>query len=259
PREHRVAMIQRWLSRCERDHGQKCGHYFSETNFGDKLLVVDVQRGCLAEITPCLSKRYFALSYVWGRQATFQTLKQNVERLRQPGSISYSSDMLPRTIRDAIQLLIALNERYLWCDRLCIIQDDSESKHSSISRMNVIFGGAYAVIMARSGSDAEAGLLSPGHGHPWHRVCRLSDSMRFVTVPSSRAEEGAGLAPLEGHGFDSVDPVHWDKNRVGMPEDIKFLCGNVEVIQYPFRDLGLEAPLTLGALRFYTLCASFEM
>lgn len=445
PREHRVAMIQSWLSRCEREHGYKCGHYphTAETTYQDNtLLVVDVQRGYLTEITPSRSQRYFALSYVWGRQETFQTLKKNVKRLRQPGSISYSSAMLPKTIRDAIKLLIALNERYLWCDRLCIIQDDAESKHSSISRMNTIFGAAHAVIMARSGFDAEAGLLSQDRLHPWQRVIRLSEGMRFVTVPSSRAEEGAGLAPLEGRGwayqekvlawrtltfnhglisfqccqalwredvnleevpytrldeatrrrisetyggsamlrelsqvylfpkdistflalysiclqdyskrtltyqsdalsafegilqtlaswskstfhvglprhkmlffitmlwetgqphdtlrgsghptwswvawkgtiithfeelhaglleswvvwfedsYDSVEPFHDGKDQVGMPGDIHTLCGNVEVVEYPFRNLGLEAPLTLGTLRFYTLCAAFEV
>ncbi|KAK3348225.1 heterokaryon incompatibility protein-domain-containing protein, partial [Neurospora tetraspora] len=196
PPEYRVAMIKTWLSKCRNEHGYKCGHTLPTEYEDYTLLVLDVQRGCLTKIRPSRS-HYFALSYVWGREATFQTLKQNFDHLRQPGSISYSSSMLPKTIRDAIKLLIALNERYLWCDRLCIVQDDAENKHSSISRMNAIFGSAHAVIMARSGFDADAGLLSPDHQHPWRRVSRLSDSMRFVTVPSSKAEEGAGLAPLE--------------------------------------------------------------
>ena len=441
--EHRVAMIKTWLSKCKVEHADKCGHVqltLPAGYEGDKLLVVDVQRGCLTEITPSRS-HYFALSYVWGRQATFQTLKHNIHHLRQPGSISYSSSMLPKTIRDAIKLLIALDEQYLWCDRLCIVQDDAANKHSSISRMNEIFGSAHAVIMARSGLDADAGLLSRDQKHPWHQAIRLSDSMRFVTLPSRKAEEEAGLAPLEDRGwayqekvlawrtltfnrglvsfqccqglwreditlegvpydrldeavrrrtsetfggsamlrelsqvylfprdiptflarysiclrdyskrtltyqsdalsafegilqtlaswskssfhiglprhamlffitilwetgepddvlrgnayptwswvawkgtittrfqelyarreswvvwfedgYESVVPFHDDKSQVCMPEDIRLLCGNVQVVEYPFRDVGLEAPLRLGSLRFYTLCASFRL
>jgi len=54
-----------------------------------------------------------------------------------------------------------LNLRYLWVDSLCIIQDDEGpggSKLGSISKMDLVYSGAYLTIMAATGVNANAGL-----------------------------------------------------------------------------------------------------
>jgi hypothetical protein len=59
-------LIRLWLRTCEKLHGIECSRREIEPNFSTELeiIVVDVQRKCLAEITT--AARYFALSYVWG-------------------------------------------------------------------------------------------------------------------------------------------------------------------------------------------------
>jgi hypothetical protein len=52
----------------------------------------------------------------------------------------------------------AMGERYLWIDSLCIIQDDGESKHRDIQRMDIVYSKAFATIVAMHGADANAGL-----------------------------------------------------------------------------------------------------
>jgi len=58
---------------------------------------------------------------------------------------------MPVTIHDAIQVVRELHMRYLRVDSLCIIQDDvgpGGSKLGSISKMDLVYGGAYCVTLA---------------------------------------------------------------------------------------------------------------
>lgn len=65
---------------------------------------------------------------------------------------------LPRTITDAMLLVSRFDERYLWVDSLCIMQDDAENKHDQIALMDVIYQKAILTIVAVSGKNAGAGL-----------------------------------------------------------------------------------------------------
>ncbi len=67
-------------------------------------------------------------------------------------------DQFPATIADAIALVRALGERYLWVDAICIVQDDRDSKMQDIERMDLIYSRAFATLVALAGTDAAAGL-----------------------------------------------------------------------------------------------------
>src|SRR5205085_7279690 len=64
----------------------------------------------------------------------------------------------PQVIKDAIQLVRDIGERYLWVDAICIVQDDSTAKHQQIRRMDRIYSEAFATIIALAGADANASL-----------------------------------------------------------------------------------------------------
>ncbi|SPO01350.1 uncharacterized protein DNG_04026 [Cephalotrichum gorgonifer] len=199
PTQEYLELIKRWLDRCSEMHGSECSHSMQPKPGLAKretIMVIDVKRGCLVDIP--FSNRYFAISYVWGREATFETLRGNVGGLRRPGGISEIRGKLPRTITDAMDLLLAIGESYLWCDRLCIVQDDARTKHSLISRMDEVYGSAYAVIIARSGANADAGLFGQ---HPWHKEERLCDEMRLVAVPDYGVDRAYGMAPIEDRAW----------------------------------------------------------
>jgi hypothetical protein len=55
-------------------------------------------------------------------------------------------------------LVNLLGLRYLWVDRLCIVQDDLANKTAQINSMGYIYGGAYLTIVANAGYDANHGL-----------------------------------------------------------------------------------------------------
>ncbi|KAK0716137.1 hypothetical protein B0H67DRAFT_469424, partial [Lasiosphaeris hirsuta] len=56
--------------------------------------------------------------------------------------------VIPKTIRHAMNLAILLGQRYLWIDRLCICQDDQESKATDIDMMGDVYNSAIFIIIA---------------------------------------------------------------------------------------------------------------
>lgn len=50
---------------------------------------------------------------------------------------------LPETIKNSMRLVKRLNGRYLWVDRLCIIQNSVEHKGQQIGMMGSIYAHAY--------------------------------------------------------------------------------------------------------------------
>ncbi len=61
-------------------------------------------------------------------------------------------------LSDAIKFTEMIGERYLWVDRLCIVQDDFEAKHAQIHNMGPIYANAYFTKVAALGTSADYGL-----------------------------------------------------------------------------------------------------
>jgi hypothetical protein len=132
--------------------------------------------------------RYVTLSYVWGQSPMTKLSLANLERYMQEGALQEIRTDLPKTINDAIDLVSALGERYLWVDALCLIQDDVDDVTLGVEQMNSIYRGSYFTIVAASGADARAGLPGlPGHARK---------------VNQATAEVGPGIAMMVRHSID---------------------------------------------------------
>jgi hypothetical protein len=125
---------------------------------GCPLWLIDIEQRCLVPYQ--LSLSYVALSYVWGNVETAQTLGSNLDRLQQPNSLlgPHLTVKFPATIKDAIFLTSFVGCRYLWCDRLYIVQNDSASKHSQIQQIADIYARSYCTIIALDNLSADSGL-----------------------------------------------------------------------------------------------------
>lgn len=66
---------------------------------------------------------------------------------------------LPRTIQDAITVTRRLNLKYIWIDRLCIVQDDEVQREKELEKMGEIFANAYVTISAATAINSEKGFL----------------------------------------------------------------------------------------------------
>ncbi|THV46430.1 hypothetical protein BGAL_0387g00090 [Botrytis galanthina] len=114
---------------------------------------------------------FFALSYVWVETTSDLILcTSNVQQLADDFSISRID--IPATIKDAMIACAMIGKRYLWVDRLCIVQDESDDvKLAQIERMGDIYSSAFLTIVGACGNDARSGLAgidgTPRTRAPW--------------------------------------------------------------------------------------------
>jgi hypothetical protein len=160
------ALIGRWVRACEDHHDNECqpkpwamsepegvsGFSMACRN----LRFIDVHDRCIVDApAQC---RYLALSYVWGLVPTVHLRRDNISQLMKPSGLATIHEDIPLTIRDAMELVSILGERYLWVDSLCLIEDDEDDMREGIRTMDLVYEGSYLTIVAASGAHANAGL-----------------------------------------------------------------------------------------------------
>jgi hypothetical protein len=129
---------------------------------GPELLLIDIVDNFLVHRKP--GDQYVTLSYVWGEPSTCRTMKANYLDFQMQQALAPEKGILPRVVMDAMLLVSGIGQRYLWCDRFCIIQDDEKHKHDQIGNMDKVFGGAFLTIAAISGTSSQDPLpgILPG-------------------------------------------------------------------------------------------------
>jgi hypothetical protein len=161
--------VRAWLNFCDDSHQNTC-HGFPDqegVRAADNLLLIDVDEERLVSAPG--TAQYYTLSYVWGKdtgEAVLETTKENIEAHRKRGFLSLERHdlRLPETIKDSMRLVKRLNGRYLWVDRLCIIQNSVEHKSQQIGMMGSIYAQSYCTIIAAGGNDSHYGLRGVGGG-----------------------------------------------------------------------------------------------
>ncbi|KAB8294723.1 hypothetical protein EYC80_006685 [Monilinia laxa] len=156
--ERDLSMFGKCFESCVQNH-VKCreGAAGVGGGFGPGRLI-DIEEMRIVRVEIDESPVYFILSYVWGRPPFLLLEKSNEGRFSTPGFLS--SQKMPQTISDAIEVTRRFGVRYLWVDALCIVQDDLESKMHEIDRMHMIYAQAQMTIVAATGDGANAGLLN---------------------------------------------------------------------------------------------------
>ncbi|KAF3071086.1 hypothetical protein GL218_00699 [Daldinia childiae] len=182
--EVNVGLLRKWYETCLEKHGEKCSlppWIAPDTSWPEKLRLIDVRRHCLVEVSdPC---PYFALSYVWGdeRRGPFQTILSNVEEMKTPGFLG--SQLLPKTIVDAIELTKQMGVEFIWVDRLCIIQDSEADKVVQIPQMDLVYSRAELTVVAACGTATD-GL--PG----------INSTTRNINQLTARVAKDLGLTDV---------------------------------------------------------------
>lgn len=177
-------LLRDWISTEDFDSPQDSDSPPYQRNELQNLRVIDITQLCICNHP--LGQPFIALSYVWGWEpgGQFQTMRHNIADLEKPGSVTNVN--LPRTILDAIEACRMLNSRYLWVDRLCIIQDDlPELKTIQLDQMGAVYRKATFTIVALAGEGATHGL--PGVSKPRlsaQKTLSLSDIELVESTPS---------------------------------------------------------------------------
>jgi hypothetical protein len=161
------------------------------------VLLIDVTTMRLVEARS--TERYFALSYVWGRNDAPDTRKQNINELKHQG-LRHVFAHLPAVIEDAITLTELFGERFLWVDKFSIVQDDVEKKHDQIMQMDIIFSQAVLTIVALSGRNIDCPL--PGLRLDTRAPIRLvAKGLMWATLDPKSPNEIIKSAVYETRGW----------------------------------------------------------
>ena len=152
--------------------------------------------GCIVRAEDLESPQYVALSYVWKKDemkmdtGMVPVVLQRSMITRKPGGECTSlPKRLPRTIKDAMKLTDLLGYRYLWCDALCIVQDDTlEEKIPHLTNMKSIYSHSGLTIAAAAGSHLDHGLPGMSIARREHQYSELVGTLRLAPIFPSFSE-----------------------------------------------------------------------
>lgn len=161
-----VETAKNWLKTCNTQHcGRGSGCLIESHALDDPwsrpLLVIDVVENCIVNTPP--TSRYVALSYTWEKSdgTTVCTTTKNLAGFKKPGGLIAAREVIPATVRETIDFVRQIGERYLWVDRFCIVQDETTAKQSQLNAMGKIYAGSYLTIVAAQSDDASGPLYNP--------------------------------------------------------------------------------------------------
>jgi hypothetical protein len=135
--------------------------------------------------------KYVALSYCWGSvsESILETATSTIQSFKKEIPLG----QMPKTIKDAVAITKRLGFRYLWVDRLCIIQDNKSDWESEAEKMARIYESAVCTIAAVGAKDSSEGLFLP-------REEEKSVALPFqsFTLLLSSIESHINNGPMEG-------------------------------------------------------------
>ncbi|KFY66069.1 hypothetical protein V496_02211 [Pseudogymnoascus sp. VKM F-4515 (FW-2607)] len=232
-----IPLMKTWLRKCEDWHNIACwkedisrsrreGPVTVKFPFRPFIRLLDLKDDCLVETSA--TPVFVALSYVWGPVKVFETLKQTLPDLVQPGSLLKNFDLFPATIQDAITLTRQLDYRYLWIDSICIVQDDIADKATQVMHMDAIFTRANFVIVAASGGDANSGLtgLSGSPRDITQHTVTYSDDLTLLSLNIGR-EDDLNASVWNSRCWTYQEYILSRRSLIFTKDSVYFQCGHV--------------------------------
>jgi hypothetical protein len=188
-------LLCEWKSFCLQSHGSTCDNPL-EIDPVEPQFLIDTMNNCL--VPGKGRSTYLTLSYRWGQSGELKALKRNIDQLQKPQVLSDPEfkNQIPPLVQSAIIVTQRLEERYLWVDALCIVQDDDVSKGAEISRMAEIYASSIITLVATEGSGDEPLLGLRGSSPPRgldQRVLPFAAGERLV---ETRETLGASTLPF---------------------------------------------------------------
>lgn len=175
-----ISLIDRWRNTCDTEH-ESCQNINYDQPLPTRILEIIGSIECkepvrLVETQGKDRGMYACLSYCWGNleNQAGQTTRQNLSKQLQ----GIPLNDLPRTVVDAIRLCYKLRYRYLWVDRLCIIQDDGEDWSVEASRMCEVYSQSALTISVPICTDSSQSFLAK-------RVKGFQEQSQFASITYS--------------------------------------------------------------------------
>lgn len=198
-----ITLLQWWLQICSSCHGAECcrddftdvaseSSYLSSSDdeLPSNLRLIDVVQGHIVKARDLEAPEYVALSYVWGKEEMRKetgmlpvVLKRTMIVNNGERECTPLPRRLPKTIQDAMKLTNHLGYRYLWCDALCIVQDDTlEDKIPHLTNMKAIYSHSSLTVAAAAGSHVDHGLPGISVPRKVQQYSELVGTLRLATM-----------------------------------------------------------------------------
>jgi hypothetical protein len=208
-------LYRHWLQPCRRNHGSACWTESRPTLKG--LRVIDIQ-DMAVRLAPDFCK-YAVLSYCWGGAKTTLLMKDTVHILAQAQSLS--TNILPNTIVDAIDVTRNAGVRYLWVDALCIVQDDPVMLQSHIPQMARIQEQGIFTIVAAAADNADNGLagVRPGTRTIIKDMITLHNLSLIVAPVPPHLDHGEQMV-LDVRGHSRFGAFRWRSRAWTLQEEL---------------------------------------
>lgn len=154
PRPSSIEIAKQWISACSSSH-EACSH-IQDTELPTRVIDCGTPGTDPRLIqTQGMKGQYITLSHCWGDAKPPVTTAHNLKSRML--CIPYST--LPRTFRDAVDIVRELGFQFLWIDGFCIIQGDEDDwKHESALMGRYLFRSALT-ITGPAAKDAFTGFL----------------------------------------------------------------------------------------------------
>jgi Heterokaryon incompatibility protein (HET) len=197
-------LVQEWLNICQRTHTEHCRS--RSVSFKRQFLdmkLIDVQNGRI--VPDFKSDPYVALSYVWGPDHASKSETRKANGRKRPHESSATNSLftqlpehVPKTIRDAMEVVEQIGFKYLWVDWYCVDQSDYEAKQAQIENMHLVYECAYLTIIALDAQNMEEGLAG------------LSRPLQYTFQPEVAVPSGRYLATFVDSMWDEQGNSPWD-------------------------------------------------
>lgn len=224
-----IDLINRWRDICGKEH-QSCRKTVLDQTLPTRVLELldplDRSNGRnlarLIETHHKMQGTYVCLSYCWGNVNKAQKGQTNKDNLASHlHGITF--DELPGTVIDAIHICYKLGFRFLWVDRLCIVQDDMADWLREASRMCEIYSHAALTIAVSLCDDSSQSFLSKRRMGPF---CEQRSSVIAYTDEETRLKGSLWIAPCRpwehGHGPWYLEDT-WDSFGTGVGKSNRWL------------------------------------
>ncbi|KAF2875398.1 heterokaryon incompatibility protein-domain-containing protein [Massariosphaeria phaeospora] len=222
-----------WWNYCYTNHTTTCGK--TDTNLIKSLKVIDCESRMIVDAP--LECAFAALSYVWGRPVP-------EEASAEAGGMGSRKTLpaLPKTIEDSIHVTKCLSLRYLWVDKYCIDQSDSEDKHRQIRQMDLVYSLAQITIVAAAGEDSRYGL--PGvNGTPRIRQHALDIGNRRIVQTMPHANWSLLQSRWASRGWTYQEGILSRRRLIFTPHQVFYECSSMhcaESLMLPLEKMHTE-------------------
>jgi len=172
--------------------------------------------------------RYMALSHCWGHSREGMTTTKNLEAHMH--AIDWAA--LPKTFKDAIITCRRLGIKYIFIDRLCIVQNSQSDWEEHSAFMGSIYHDSTVTLAASVSNDSSTGIFVPSRSSEDFRndVVALPPSFgdykgqAFITAPTVVDDCMQVRLWADKPGFNVLDSRAWAMQEMYLSQrTIRFL------------------------------------